>query len=172
MEITSKIPALQSSLETGDCYWRKWRLKPHCHIRDIEKGFQYMKASYPKVRDFFWVGINWINLTLCMTLAAPALIMIYVCFRCWKYMDLGEWISAENCWAFNWFGITRLNGQTWLIWCKSRGGKDFSTCILLFSYLKFGNFRTKDVFPKFCNCLTFVLCWCAQLWYVQLFFTW
>lgn len=38
--------------------------------------------------------------------------------------------------------------------------------------LKFGNFRSEDVFPKFCNCLTFVLCWCAQPWYVQLFITW
>lgn len=91
----TELKSLQKSLhcnlpwENGDCYWRKWRLKPHCHIRDIEKGFQYMKASYPIVRDFFWVGINWINLTLCMTLAAPALIMIYMCFRCWKYMDLG-----------------------------------------------------------------------------------
>lgn len=91
----TELKSLQKSLhcnlpwENGDCYWRKWRLKPHCHIRDIEKGFQYMKASYPIVRDFFSVGINWINLTLCMTLAAPALIMIYMCFRCWKYMDLG-----------------------------------------------------------------------------------
>lgn len=91
----TELKSLQKSLhcnlhwENGDCYWRKWRLKPHCRIRDIEKGFQYMKASYPMVRDFFWVGINWINLTLCMTLAAPALIMIYMCFRCWKYMDLG-----------------------------------------------------------------------------------